>query len=67
MPGNGVKSRYEGSRPIVQLDWQMTRHLSTHVNYIYVFNGSFEQQSNHATAEHELHIAVDNVSLLTLR
>jgi len=50
VPSNGVKSRYEGSRPIVQLDWQMTRHLSTHVNYICGFNGSFEQQSIHATA-----------------
>ena len=49
VPSNGVKSRYEGSRPIVQLDWQMTRHLSTHVNYIYVFNASFEEQSIHAT------------------
>ena len=49
VPSNGVKSRYEGSRPIAQLDWQMTRHLSTHVNYIYVFNGSFEEQSIHAT------------------
>jgi hypothetical protein len=49
VPSNGVKSRYEGSRPIAQLDWQMTRHLSTHVNYIYVFNASFEEQSIHAT------------------
>jgi hypothetical protein len=49
VPSNGVKSRYEGSRPIAQLDWQMTRHLSTHVNYIYVFNASFEEQSSHAT------------------
>ena len=49
VPSHGVKSRYEGSRPIVQLDWQMTRHLSTHVNYMYVFNASFEEQSVHAT------------------
>ena len=49
VPSNGVKSRYEGGRPIAQLDWQMTRHLSTHVNYIYVFNASFEEQSIHAT------------------
>jgi hypothetical protein len=49
VPSNGVKSRYEGSRPIAQLDWQMTRHLSTHVNYIYAFNASFEEQSIHAT------------------
>jgi hypothetical protein len=49
VPSNGVKSRYEGSRPIAQLDWQMTRHLSTHVNYIFVFNASFEEQSIHAT------------------
>jgi Alginate export len=49
VPSNGVKSRYEGSRPIVQLDWQVTRHLSAHVNYIYVFNASFEEQSVHGT------------------
>ena len=49
VPSNGVKSRYEGSRPIAHLDWQITRHLSTHVNYIYVFNASFEEQSIHAT------------------
>jgi hypothetical protein len=49
VPSNGVKSRYEGSRPIAQLDWQMTRHLSTHINYTYVFNASFEEQSIHAT------------------
>ena len=49
VPGNGVKSRNEGSRPIAQLDWQMTRHLSTHVNYIYVFNTRFEEESIHAT------------------
>jgi hypothetical protein len=49
VPSNGVKSRYEGSRPIAQLDWQITRHLSTHINYIYVFNASFEEQSIHAT------------------
>jgi Alginate export len=49
VPSNGVKSRYEGSRPIAQLDWQVTRHLSTHLNYIYVFNARFEEQSVHGT------------------
>jgi alginate export protein len=49
VPSNGVKSRYEGSRPIAQLDWQITRHLSAHVNYIYVFNATFEEQSVHGT------------------
>lgn len=49
VPGNGVKNRYEGSRPIAQLDWQITRHLSAHGNYIYVFNASFEEQSVHGT------------------
>jgi hypothetical protein len=49
VPSHGVKSRYEGSRPIVQLDWQVTRHLSAHVNYIYVFNAQFEEQSVHGT------------------
>jgi hypothetical protein len=24
-------------------DWQMTRHLSSHGNYIYVFNARFEE------------------------
>ena len=37
-----MKSRYEGSRPIVELDWQLTRHLSAHVNYIFVFNARFD-------------------------
>src|SRR6266849_10153991 len=46
---NGVTNRYEGSRPTVQIDWQLTRHLSAHVNWIYAFNGGFEQQSVHAT------------------
>lgn len=50
VPSNGVKSRYEGSRPIAELDWQITRHLSAHVNYIYVFNAAFEEQSVHGTA-----------------
>ena len=34
----------------MQIDWQLTRHLSVHVNYIYyiyVFNGRFER-SDHA-------------------
>jgi hypothetical protein len=50
VPSNGVTDRYEGSRPTVQIDWQLTRHLSAHVNYIYVFNGQFEQRSDHATS-----------------
>jgi len=49
VPSNGVTDRFEGSRPTVQIDWQLTRHLSAHVNYIYVFNGQFEQRSDHAT------------------
>lgn len=49
VPSNGVKSRYEGSRPIAELDWQITRHLSAHVNYIYVFNAAFEEQAVHGT------------------
>ena len=50
VPSNGVKSRYEGSRPIAELDWQVTRHLSAHVNYIFVFNARFEEQSVHGTS-----------------
>jgi len=50
VPSNGVTDRYEGSRPTVQIDWQLTRHLSAHVNYIYVFNGEFEQRSDRATS-----------------
>jgi hypothetical protein len=50
VPSHGVKSRYEGSRPITELDWQVTRHLSAHVNYIYVFNAKFEEQSVHGTS-----------------
>jgi hypothetical protein len=49
VPANGVTERYEGSRPTVQIDWQLTRHLSAHVNCIYAFNGPFEEQSVHAT------------------
>jgi hypothetical protein len=49
IPSNGVTDRYEGSRSTVQIDWQLTRHLSAHVNYIYVFNGRFEERSVHAT------------------
>ena len=36
-------------RPTVQIDWQLTRHLSAHVNGIYAFNGRFEERSVHAT------------------
>jgi hypothetical protein len=49
VPSHGIRSRYEGSRPIAELDWQITRHLSAHVNYIYVFNARFEEQSVHGT------------------
>ena len=49
VPSHGVKSRYEGSRPISEVDWQVTRHLSAHVSYIYVFNATFEEQSVHGT------------------
>ena len=42
VPSNGVTDRYEGSRPTLQIDWRLTRHLSAHVNYIYAFNGRFE-------------------------
>jgi len=49
VPSNGVKARYEGSRPIVQVDWQATQHLSAHLNYIYVFNAPFEEESVHGS------------------
>jgi hypothetical protein len=45
VPSNGVTGRYEGSRPIAEVDWQITRHFSVYVNYIYVFNGPFERAS----------------------
>src|SRR5262252_6073636 len=50
VPGNGVPGRFEGSRPTIQVDWQVSRHLSAHVNYIYVFNGRFEEASVHGTS-----------------
>jgi hypothetical protein len=50
VPGNTSRARYEGSRPILQADWQVNRHLSAHVNYIYVFNGPFGQQAIHGTS-----------------
>lgn len=49
-PSNGVPGHYEGSRPIVELVQSLTPHFSVHVDYIYVFNGRFEEQSVHATA-----------------
>ena len=49
VPSNGVTDRYEGCRPNVQIDWQLTRHLSAHVNCIYAFNGRFEERSVGAT------------------
>jgi hypothetical protein len=48
--GNATSARYEGSRPIFEMDWQVNRHLSIHVNYIYVFNGPFGQQAIHGTS-----------------
>jgi hypothetical protein len=45
VPSNGATARYEGSRPIAEVDWQITRHFSAYVNYIYVFNGPFERAS----------------------
>jgi len=50
VPGNAAEARYEGSRPIFQIDWQVDRHFSVHANYIYVFNGPFGQQAIHGTS-----------------
>jgi hypothetical protein len=50
VPSNGVPGRYEGSRPIAEVRWTLTPHLSIHFDYIFVFNGRFEEQSIHATA-----------------
>jgi hypothetical protein len=50
VPGNTTRARYEGSRPLFEVDWQVNRHLSAHVNYIYVFNGPFGQQEIHGTS-----------------
>ena len=50
VPSNGVLGRYEGSRPIAEVRWTLTPHLSIHFDYIFVFNGKFEEQSIHATA-----------------
>jgi hypothetical protein len=50
VPSNGVPGHYEGSRPIVEVAWTLIPHLSVHLNYIFVFNGRFEEQSVHATA-----------------
>ena len=49
VPSNGVPGRYEGSRPIVEVAWTLNPHLSVHLNYIFVFNGRFEERSVHAT------------------
>jgi hypothetical protein len=50
VPSNGVADLYEGSRPTAQIDWQLTRHLSAHINFIYAFSGRFEELSIHATS-----------------
>jgi hypothetical protein len=50
VPSNGVPGRYEGSRPIAEVRWTLTSHLSIHFDYIFVFNSRFEEQSIHATA-----------------
>jgi hypothetical protein len=50
VPSNGVPGRYEGSRPIAEVAWKLNPHLSVHINYIFVFNGQFEERSVHATA-----------------
>ena len=49
VPSNGVPGRYEGSRPIAEVAWTLNPHLSVHLDYIFVFNGQFEEQSVHAT------------------
>ena len=49
VPSNGVPGRYEGSRPITEIDWTLNPHLSLHLNYIFVFSAPFEQLSVHAT------------------
>src|SRR5258708_29541110 len=50
VPSNGVPGRYEGSRPIAEVAWTLNPHLSVHLNYIFVFNGRFEERSVHATS-----------------
>jgi hypothetical protein len=50
VPGNTANARYEGSRPTFEVDWQVNRHLSTHLNYISVFNGPFGLQAIHGTS-----------------
>jgi len=50
VPSNGVSGLYEGSRPITEIRWTPTQHLSIFFNYIFVFNGKFEEQSIHATS-----------------
>jgi hypothetical protein len=49
VPSNGVPGHYEGSRPIVEVGWTLNPHFSLHLNYIFVFNGQFEERSVHAT------------------
>ena len=49
IPSNGVPGRNEGSRPIGEVAWKPNPHLSVHLNYIFVFNGRFEERSVRAT------------------
>ena len=49
VPSNGVPGHYEGSCPIAEIAWTLNPHFSVHLDYIFVFNGQFEEQSAHAT------------------
>jgi hypothetical protein len=48
VPSSGVRARYEGDRLISQIDWQLTRHASLHMNYAYYFTGRFGKEAQDA-------------------
>jgi hypothetical protein len=47
IPGDARRSRYEGSRPNLQVDWQMSRHLSLHTDAVYYINGAYGRESGY--------------------
>src|SRR5262249_14114487 len=49
VPADGARSRYEGNRPIAQVDWQVTEHASVHLNAAYYFTGPFGRQAENAS------------------
>jgi hypothetical protein len=50
VPASGAHSKYEGSLPIAQVDWQATPQISVHLNAACYFTGPFGKQAENAPA-----------------